>query len=132
MTMQENEYLEVAKMIWKTQVPPSGPSDSIQGELLRCNEKLRDEAHRNGNINWWEGHAEMATFMQHTLLESALFSAQQTEQIKSAIQDLLDFEHPTTSDKPYDFLMDRIVDWHLAQKSMVPLSESSYLHGYDD
>jgi hypothetical protein len=49
-----------AKRIWKTCIPPSGKATTVQGELLRAVEKLRDEAQRNGNANWDDGHAILA------------------------------------------------------------------------
>jgi hypothetical protein len=48
-------HFEEAKKIWQTYVPKSGQSASVQGELLRAVEKLRDEAIRNGNVNWTRG-----------------------------------------------------------------------------
>jgi hypothetical protein len=45
-------YFEEAQDIWKNFVPPSGQAATVQGELLRAIEKLRDEAMRNGNGNW--------------------------------------------------------------------------------
>ncbi len=53
--MKEEEYLEIGRFIWSNYVPKSGQSETVQGELLRAIEKLRDEAHRNGNINWMTG-----------------------------------------------------------------------------
>ena len=41
-------YFEEAKSIWQTYVPKSGQAETVQGELLRAVEKLRDEAIRNG------------------------------------------------------------------------------------
>lgn len=49
------DHFEEAKAIWHMFVPKSGQADRVQGELLRAVEKLRDEATRNGNINWDRG-----------------------------------------------------------------------------
>jgi hypothetical protein len=50
------KYLEEARSLWQTPVPASGHAATVQGELLRAVEKLRDEAQRNGNLNWGSGH----------------------------------------------------------------------------
>lgn len=60
--MTEEESLEIGKFIWRNYVPKSGQSKTVQGELLRGNEKLRDESQRNGNINWDEGHEILARY----------------------------------------------------------------------
>jgi ankyrin repeat protein len=57
--VNNKNYLETAKTIWKKLVPKSGQADTIQGELLRAIEKLRDEAQRNGNINYSENCHEI-------------------------------------------------------------------------
>jgi hypothetical protein len=46
------KYFEEAKHLWRTYVPKQGQSETVQGELIRAIEKLRDEAQRNGNGNW--------------------------------------------------------------------------------
>ena len=51
-TITSEEYLEKGKYIWQNFVPKSGQAETVQGELLRAIEKLRDEAHRNGNANF--------------------------------------------------------------------------------
>ena len=61
--MIPDEYLALGRHIWQTYVPRSGQSLTVQGELLRANEKLRDEAHRNGNANWDEGHELLARYI---------------------------------------------------------------------
>lgn len=65
-----------AQRIWQAHVPARGPADSVQGELLRSVEQLRDEAQRNGNVNWGALHATMACFVRDTLVESGLFGAE--------------------------------------------------------
>ena len=50
--MTQEEYAATAKYIWQNFVPTSGQAEFVQGELLRAIEKLRDEAHRNGNGNF--------------------------------------------------------------------------------
>ncbi len=74
------KYREEAKALWKSAVPSRGQADTVQGELLRATEKLRDEAMRNGVAvfaaehgldpqrlySWrrWLGKAEPTTFQE--------------------------------------------------------------------
>jgi len=74
-------YETEARTIWKTYVPPSGQAKTVQGELLRAVEKLRDEAQRNGNVNWDDGHKILARFVRTTLIDSGLFDAKQSKDI---------------------------------------------------
>ncbi len=66
-------YFEEARAIWETQVPKRGQSETVAGELLRSVEKLRDEAQRNRNVNWAEGHVRMLAYLRLHLLEPGLF-----------------------------------------------------------
>ena len=38
------KYQQEARSLWQTSVPPRGQAATVQGELLRAVEKLRDEA----------------------------------------------------------------------------------------
>jgi hypothetical protein len=49
------DYLKEGKDIWSQFVPKSGQALTVQGELLRAVEKMRDEAVRNDNGNWDRG-----------------------------------------------------------------------------
>jgi hypothetical protein len=113
-------YEAAARHIWKTYVPPSGQADTVQGELLRAVEKLRDQAQRNGNINWDRGHVILARFVHDTLIPSGLFDARKRKQIESDVERLLDYKHPDTEDDVYDRLSERVVDWCRAHPEPVP------------
>ena len=60
---------EIASWIWKNQVPRSGQSLSVQGELLRAVEKLRYEAQSNGNINWDANFEKLIDFLHQNLVK---------------------------------------------------------------
>ena len=113
------KYHDEARELWRTYVPPRGQADTVQGELIRAVEKLRDEAHRNGNMNWGDDHARLARYVRETLV-SGVFAAEAEREIRADVDRLLDYEHPETEDGPYDRLVDRLVEWARAQPGPVP------------
>ena len=105
------KYSAEAEALWRNYVPKSGQADTVQGELIRAVEKLRDEANRNGNVNWDDGHVILANFVRDTLIASGQFDAIARAEIDRDVPRLLDFERPETSSEPFDRLTDRIVEW---------------------
>jgi len=122
------KYTKEAGILWRTYVAPSGQADTVQGELIRAIEKLRDEAQRNGNINWRRDHEIMVEFVRDTLLRSGLFEESADAEIRSDIEKLMDAEHPITSDEPYDRLTDRIVEWSQSHPDPVSHPHDPELH----
>jgi hypothetical protein len=104
-------YFEDARAIWQTQVPKRGQADTVAGELLRSVEKLRDEATRNGNINWGDGHDRLLSFLRHHLLQPGLLPVGEQVTLTSDLDRLADFEHPETSDDVFDRISDGVVLW---------------------
>ena len=78
-------HFEICKKVWSEQVPPSGQADTVQGELLRQEEKLRDEATCNGNRNWDDNFEWFCDFITETLQKSKVFEAKHWETIKGAM-----------------------------------------------
>lgn len=113
-------HADDAAEIWHEQVPRRGQADTVQGEVLRAVEKLRDEACRNGNINWSRNHEILATYVRDTLLAWDGLDADGRAEVERDVARLLDFEHPETDDGPYDRLTDRLVEWDRAQEGPVP------------
>ena len=126
--MTKEQYLEKAKYIWKNYVPKSGQSDFVQGELLRAVEKLRDEAQRNGNGNWDEGHSILANFVMNTLIDSECFDDITEEEIEEDIFILLDYDSPYLEDDIYDKLCDRIVDFYVKNPEPIKHVHNENLH----
>jgi len=121
-------YLNEARALWKTYVPKIGQADTVQGELVRAVEKLRDEALRNGNVNWSKGHVIVAEFVRDTLIGSGLFDESSVNEIRRDINGLLaDYDYPGTTDEPYDRLLDHVVEWSLAHPDPVPLKRNPKL-----
>jgi len=122
------QYFEEARDLWRTYVPRAGQAESVQGEMVRAVEKLRDEAQRNGNVNWDDGFEILARFLRDTLVTSGLFVPTTVEQIERDIVRLLHFDVPETSDEPYDRLTDRVVEWARAHPDPVPHKHNRDLH----
>jgi hypothetical protein len=106
------EYLDQARVIWQQFVPPSGQADTVQGELLRAVEKLRDEAIRNGNGNWDAGFDMLVDYLGETLPDPQLFTSQQIEDIIAILYRIGDPQAPILDDAPFDMLGDRVCDYY--------------------
>ncbi len=107
------QHPEIAKKIWQELVPPIGQAETIQGELLRAVEKLRDEAQRNGNINFFDSHKKLAKFVMDTLVNSELFDKKEITKIKSESKKLMKASSPYLDDDAYDYLTDQICVFYL-------------------
>lgn len=126
--MRKQEYFEKAAFLWQTYVPRTGQADTVQGELIRAVENLRDEAQRNGNANWDKGHIILARYIESTLLGSGIFTAQQNENILSDIGKLLDRTTLCLEDDIYDRLTKRVVDWYIAHPDPIAHHKNPALH----
>ena len=126
--MTDDEYLEIGRFIWNNYVPKSGQSETVQGELLRANEKLRDEAHRNGNMNWDSGHEILANYIRSTLCDSNALPNETIEQLKSDIEIVLKYEEPYTEDDLFDRIERAIFDWYLVNRDPIPREINPDLH----
>ncbi|MFC8930755.1 hypothetical protein ACFT1A_01690 [Rhodococcus sp. NPDC057135] len=115
------KYFDEVHKIWTTLVPPYGPAETVQGELLRALEQLRAEAQRNGNINYEVGdYADYVTYLRTRLIDSRVFNKEALTEIEIDLNRLADFEFPETDDEPYDRLSDRIVEWVRVHPEMIP------------
>lgn len=113
-------YFEEARRLWQTAVPPQGQAHTVQGELLRAVEKLRDEARRNGNSNWDDGHAILVEFLRDTLMGADVFDPTAQDEITKDLARIAQVDPPETSDVPYDRLTDRVIEWCHAHPEPVP------------
>ena len=126
--MTAPDYREIGRFIWQHYVPKRGQADTVQGELLRANEKLRDEAQRNGNINWDEGHEILAGFILQTLWSSADVSVDAKAQLERDIARIRDYKNPYTDDDLFDRVERVIFDWYLRNNDPIPRSKDPKLH----
>jgi hypothetical protein len=83
-------------------------------------ENLRDEAQRNGNLNWNSGHQVLTAYLHDTLLDSALFGQAAVQEIETDLHRLSRYGYPETSDAPYDRLADRVIEWCRAHPKPLP------------
>ncbi|MFB8427071.1 hypothetical protein ACFC4S_34580 [Priestia megaterium] len=114
------KYFEQAKEIWSKYVPKSGQSNIVEGELIRAIEKLRWEAHSNGNANWDEGFEMLALYILEILNDNDVFKPDTLLEIQSDINILLNAENePYLEDDLYDRLVDCVIEWHIAKKGPI-------------
>ena len=126
--MSEPDYAEIGRFIWQNYVPKRGQADSVQGELLRASEKLRDESQRNGNINWDDGHEILASFILKTLQSSRDVSDEAKLQLGRDIARIRDYENPYTEDDLFDRVEKVIFDWYLRNKDPIAKEKNPDLH----
>jgi hypothetical protein len=108
--------------LWDALVPARGQAPTVQGELIRVTGRLADEAHRNGNMNWDEGHEIWCDFLEATLLDNSVFSEDELQKIEDALEQARDYEHPDTSGDggPLYFLSNVAVRWCDAHPAPLP------------
>lgn len=118
--VNNKNYFETTKVIWKKLVPKSGQADTVQGELLRAIEKLRDEAQRNGNGNFSKNcHGMLIDFLRKELTGENIFDKEITDKINDDLDRLSVKKSPYTKDDIYDGIADRIVDWYLKNPAQI-------------
>ena len=113
------EHFQEAKAIWTQFVPKSGQAETVQGELLRAVEKLRDGAIRNGNANWDQGFEILLDYLGSHLLDPAVFSPGAVGHTEAILARLRDHAEPLLDDKWYDALSDRVVEYYRHYGSQV-------------
>lgn len=70
----DDDDMQVCRWVWQNLVPPQGQASTLQGELLRAIEKLRNEAMDNGNINWDSDFVKFVDFLERHLTGEPTFS----------------------------------------------------------
>lgn len=110
----------VACWVWKNLVPKSGQSDWVQGELLRCIEKLCWEAQNNGNGNWDGGFEMIADYLEQTLCTESAFSDETRRSIREDVAVLRNFMYPYTEQDLYDRLTSHVVGFCRLNPSPIP------------
>ncbi len=128
-TVNNKDYFDTAKIIWQKLVPKSGQADTVQGELLRAIEKLRDEAQRNGNGNFNNNcHGILIKFLRQTLVDENVFEKATIIEINDDLDRLSKKNNPYTDDDIYDRITYRIVDWYLKNPTQIEHKKSDILY----
>lgn len=105
------DYFSEAQAIWRSEVPASGQSETVRGELLRAVEKLRDESMRNGAANWDAGFDILLAYLVDHLKDPEVFDAATRARTAAILDRLKSHKEPVLDDEPFDELADRVVDW---------------------
>jgi len=121
------QYFEEAKEIWQKFVPTSGQADTVQSELLRAVERLRDEAQRNGNMNWDEGYEIFLTYLEEKLSDPKVFEIDKVARIKHMLDRFRNYDDPYLEEDYYDELGDRVVEYFKFHGS-IPHAENLRLY----
>lgn len=125
----DKEYLDQAKFIWKNYVPKSGQSEYVQGELLRAIEKLRDEAHRNGNINFNpKCHLILIEYLRTKLSDRKVFNQLTIDKINDDLDQISIDDEPYMQDDIFDRIAERIVDWDRFYEDPIPHEKNDELY----
>jgi hypothetical protein len=110
----------IARWVWKNLVPGSGQSSWVQGELLRCVEKFRWEAQKNGNGNWDRQFKMMADYLEKTLCSEPSFSDEARASIREDMATLRKYKSPYTEHDLFDRLAAHVVGYCRLHPSLIP------------
>jgi hypothetical protein len=114
-------YPEALYKIWNEMVPREGPAPTVQGELLRSVEKLREEAQQHANAHYRKTHKRMAVFVRDTLIGSGIFDKTEQERIRSEAGRLMKAGKPVVEDQLYDHLVDQVCVFYTKHPAPIPL-----------
>ena len=109
--------------LWAELVPSEGQAKTLQGELIRIEGKLTDQAYRNGNMNWDSDHERMWRFIGQSIGDDPIFCAEEQSLIKEKIEEIIrDEECPDLSGdgSPYYIIAEKVVDWCMAHPVPIP------------
>jgi hypothetical protein len=104
-------HFDEAAAIWRDYVPKSGQADTVQGELLRAVEKLRDEATRNGNANWDSGFEILLDYLEKYLCNGSVYPPETVAETRARISRLRKTDDPCLDEDLFDELSDRVVEY---------------------
>jgi hypothetical protein len=117
--VQENDTA-LAQWVWNNLIPKQGQSAWVQGELLRCVEKLCWEAQNNGNGNWGRSFRMLADYLEKTLCAEPAFSEQTRQLIRKDMATVKNYMYPYTEDDLYDRLVSHVVAFCRLHPVLIP------------
>jgi hypothetical protein len=120
--MSKKTWRSGFKRLWNELVPSQGQATTVQGELIRAAGRLSDEAYRNGNINFDNGHRIMCKYLRANLDDPTVFSAVEIAEISECIDQILDAEHPDLrgSASCHYRLAEKVVQWCESKPGPIP------------
>jgi len=128
-SLNSKNYNKTLKVMWQKLVPASGQAITVQGELLRAIEKLRDEAQRNGNGNFHKNcHGLLVKYLEKYLLDESIFKSEMLSQIKHDLKQISYKTIPYIEDDIYENISMRIVDWYLRNPTLFPHKNNKKLY----
>jgi len=118
--INDKNYFKTLKVMWHKLVPRSGQAMTVQGELLRAIEKLRDEAQRNGNGNFNKNcHVLLIDYLKKYLLDETIFEKDILIQSKKNLKQISYKTVPYLKDDIYNDIGHRIVDWYMKNPTLL-------------
>jgi hypothetical protein len=128
--MPAGDWRSKFKRLWEDLVPPQGQANTVQGELVRAAGKLKDEAFRNGNLNFGKNQKILCKFIRDNLKDPKVFSRDELEQIDKCVDRILDAEHPDISGPITCFhqLFEMTVRWCDAHPDLISRESDPALH----
>ena len=122
-TPKEN-WQQAFRRLDKELVPLVSEAETLQGELVRCIGNLRDEARRNGWMNWEVQHKEAIETLRRFLPEPEVFSEASRQEINKCLDAVWNAgEHGADKGEmayeELDFLVERVVEWCDCCKELV-------------
>ncbi len=108
----EPYYRDKADSILTADAPRHKPFKSDYGEMLYYIEGFRDEARRNGNVNWDKGYKRSAQWIKWVLLkETKTFPDEIKKEIEQDLKRIRKFRRPYTDHDVYDRLVRRVIEY---------------------
>lgn len=79
------KYSDTCREIWQTKVPDSGQANTLQAEMLRQAEKIRNEACDNGNINWNSDFSWFCDFLREIFEKSRFLEQSDINKLRTIL-----------------------------------------------
>jgi len=76
--------------LWNLLVPSSGPSKTVQGEVIRISGRIADEWERNGGANWDRDYARMAKVLAVYVQRGMALGPSEVAEIESIVSSLIE------------------------------------------
>ena len=113
------KHAEEFKRLWESLVPDGGQASTVQGELIRSVGRLRDEAERNGNANWDEGHELFCDFIEITF-DPMRLNNHDRERIEIILNRMRQPHIAYRNYELFDELSDFAVEWCKSRPEPIP------------